>query len=130
VSCSHSKHNNPNRKFYIGVFKLDLEKSNLGHYQSDSSIYENLTLELKENDSFYFSKNAPFIRKIKGEWTMKPIDNLFISYLLYDSSEYGRVEDQVLIVNKYGIEIPSPIGNIIIGKEGQRFAEYLFFKRK
>lgn len=130
IGCSDlSRYNNPNRKYYIGRFILDLKKSELRSFEKDSILYKPLTLEINNNDSFYFSMNAPFVRQKVGEWTMRPIDNLYLAYFLYDSTQFGRAEDQIQFMKNGDVEINSPIGNVIIGKEGQAFADKLYFVR-
>jgi len=130
TGCSDlSGHNNPNRKYYIGKFILDLNKSKLRSFEKDSNLYKTMTLEIKNNDSFYFSMNAPFVRQKVGEWTMRPIDNLYLAYFVYDSTQFGRAEDQIYFKKNGDLEINSPIGTIIIGKEGQGFSDNLYFRR-
>jgi len=129
MAACNDAHHNPARPYYIGKFRLDPDKSKLRSYEKDSDLYKGVTLILKENDSFYFSTKAPFIRKQTGKWTMKPIDNLYSAYLLYDTGQYGVVYDHVYRNADSSIEISSPLGDGPLGRESQTYAEYLRFDR-
>jgi hypothetical protein len=129
IDCRESVHDNKNRKYYLGKNKLDLQNSDLGDLETVYK-YEFLTLELLANDSFYFSMKAPFIRQDKGTWTMESVDNLYTAYLLYEiNGKEGFIKDHLIITQGLDLKINTPFGNAIIGKENQKYARYLLFKK-
>ena len=131
LGCMESVHNNMNRKYYVGKFKFDLNKSDLGDLQTENYIYESLTLELLDNDSFKFSMNAPFLRQQRGKWTMNSVDNLYTAYLLYENNGEGVfIKDKLIITPDLEIKISTPFGNSIVGKENQKYAKHIYFKKQ
>ena len=53
-------------KEYIGIFVLDLERTDLGIYSDSIDIYKNLTIEFKKDKTFKFNKSVPFIADTTG----------------------------------------------------------------
>ena len=73
---------------------------------------------------------APFIRQDKGKWTMKSIDNLYTAYLLYENKgKEGFIKDHLIITQELNLKIITPFGNALVGKENQKYARYLVFKK-
>ena len=131
TNCRESSHHNLNRKFYVGTFKIDLEKSNFGDLEIEKDKYYSLTLHLLENDSFYFSMKAPFLRQQVGKWSMESVDNLYTAYLLYESNGRGGfIKDHVVITQELDLKIATPFGNTFVGKENQVYAKYLLFRKQ
>ena len=96
----------------------------MGWYLSDSLTYKNLELSLLQNDSFYFSIDAPFIRKNKGKWEVRSIDGLNYAFLNYDTTEYAVIDDKINFTLGGSIYFHS-----LRSKNGQPVIEYAFFKR-
>jgi len=53
-------------KSYVGIFVLDLEKTDLGIYSDSIELYKDLTIEFKRNGTFKFNKSVPFIADTTG----------------------------------------------------------------
>lgn len=61
---------------YVGVYQISLTKSKLGEYEHVDSI-RNLQLIIKNDSTFEFSKDVPFIYRKSGTWRLEytaPID--------------------------------------------------------
>lgn len=61
---------------YVGVYQISLTKSNLGEYEYIDSIRD-LQLIIKDDSSFEFSRDVPFIYSKSGTWRLEytaPID--------------------------------------------------------
>lgn len=80
---------------YVGIYKIDLSKSILGVYEKDTLRFKNLTLTIKPDKSFSFSKDIPFIRSQKGIWALRSIDGIEFLYFVYGNGTYGNIEDEV-----------------------------------
>lgn len=51
---------------FIGIFKLDMDKSDFGGLYPDSNVYSQLTLSIKEDGTFEFSEHPHFLFGQKG----------------------------------------------------------------
>jgi hypothetical protein len=84
TAITHSNHNNEELKKLLGVYKLDLVKSK---YKKDSlSKFADLTLTVKDNDKFYFSKESPLFPSISGQWNFEDDGDLMITECSFDDT--------------------------------------------
>ena len=81
---------NDKAKRYVGVFVLDLERTNLGIYSDSIDLYRDLTIELKQNKRFKLNKSVPFIADTTGKWKVGRPSKL--NYIYYDNwkNEYKK----------------------------------------
>src|SRR5690606_30470106 len=100
--------------------QLNVNKSDLGEY-SDLDTYRNLVLSIKDDETFSFSIDVPFITITQGQWRMAGDDVSSQCELLYES-KYSY--DQVHVDNSGSIYIEHPRG-----KKGQQKAKTLHFDR-
>ena len=52
----------------LGVYKIDITRTNFIDYLEDSVLYKDLTITFNHDSSFYFNKNVPFIIGESGTW--------------------------------------------------------------
>jgi hypothetical protein len=85
-ACVHYS-NNQLEQASIGVYKLDVLRSNfLGNYQ-DSFVFRELKLTLQSDHRFFFSQSVPFLIGPTGKWGLQYIDMADYLSLTFDSSE-------------------------------------------
>jgi len=53
----------------LGIYKIDLIRTNFVDYLKDSVLYKDLTITFNNDSSFYLNKNVPFIIEQSGTWT-------------------------------------------------------------
>lgn len=80
---------------YIGSYKFNFSKSSAINYLNDSVRLSLLTLEIAENDSFYFSQEVPFFANQSGKVEYRSIDGIAWCYLIY---------------NRNGVELHNQVG--------------------
>jgi hypothetical protein len=81
---THSNHNSKESKKLLGVYKLDLTKSK---YKNDTlTKFADLTLTVKDNDKFYFSKKTPLFSATSGEWDFEDDGDLIITECTFDDT--------------------------------------------
>lgn len=68
---------------YIGSYKFNFSKSSARNSLNDSGQLSLLTLEIAENDSFYFSQDVPFFANQSGKVEYRSIDGITWCYLIY-----------------------------------------------
>jgi hypothetical protein len=56
-----------NENEQIGLYQIDLKKTNLSVYTKDSAIYKNLQITFKGDGYFYINMSAPFLYDIEGK---------------------------------------------------------------
>ena len=56
-------------KLIVGVYMLDLERTDLGIYSDSIDMYRDLTIEFKRNKTFKLNKSVPFIADTMGTWS-------------------------------------------------------------
>jgi hypothetical protein len=95
TSCDTDKSSSKMASSYIGVFQIDLGKSELGVYEKDTTTFKTLNLTISSDGSFVFSIDVPFIRSQKGKWKIKSIDGIDFLYLVYGKGSYSEIEDEV-----------------------------------
>lgn len=74
----------------IGVYKLDVHKTDLGSYKKDSSIYKELILTFKEDATFSFNMKVPFIYDSIGNWVASGSSLDEWNNLYYKSWDYAK----------------------------------------
>lgn len=62
------KSNVTRKKKQIGVYIIDLEKTNLGIYNNKKQLYEKLKVEFLTEGDFIFNMSVPFIYDSVGTW--------------------------------------------------------------
>ncbi len=62
---SESKNNHQFKQ--IGLFKINLEKTNFGFYNQRRYLYKDLTVSFTK-ERFEFNMAVPFINYVKGKW--------------------------------------------------------------
>jgi hypothetical protein len=75
LKCSYigsSELEEKNFEEQLGIYKIDLNKTSLGNYSSDSSLYRNLKIIFRRDSSFQMNMQVPFIFDSSGKW--KPSD--------------------------------------------------------
>jgi hypothetical protein len=81
---------NENFQKQIGVYKLDVYKTDLGVYRKDSSIYKELILTFKEDGTFSFNMKVPFINDSIGKWKASGSSIDEWNNLYFNSWDYGK----------------------------------------
>jgi len=117
---------------YVGVYQISLTKSKLGEYEHVDSI-RNLQLIIKNDSTFEFSKDVPFIYSKSGTWKLEytaPIDlppfyKCYFDFIGNPREEVLRpmimVKDEEMIIECY---FNSPVS-----KDAYKQVELLVFKR-
>jgi len=123
-SCTSNERLDKQNLPYFGVFRINLQKSKLGMYEKDTSIYKYLKLEINETGKYIFNKEVPFINSESGEWKTKSIDGINYLYLVYGKGIYGVIEDEVKISSNGELYIINTRP-----KENEKNVEKLVFTR-
>lgn len=84
-----------NSERQLGIYMLDVNKTDLGLYQKNASEYKNLTLEFKEDYTFNFSMKVPFIYDSIGTWepagsSIDEWNKLYYKNLTYPNGNFGE----------------------------------------
>ena len=74
----------------IGIFVLDLERTNLGIYSDNVDNYKDLTIEFKKDKTFKLNKSVPFIEDTMGTWKVGRAGKLNYIYGDYFIKKYGK----------------------------------------
>ena len=74
----------------IGVYKLDVYKTDLGVYRKDSLTYKELILTFKEDGTFSFNMKVPFINESIGKWKASGSSLDEWNNLYYKSWDYAK----------------------------------------
>jgi hypothetical protein len=90
-------------KTYVGIFLLDLKRTDLGIYSDSIDMYRDLTIEFKKDKTFKFNKSVPFIADTigtfktakSGRWNEIYYDNWKMKY------KSGITGDQIGHVSIY-----------------------------
>jgi len=95
-SCLYSSNDTIQKrtKQQIGIYRLDLNKTDLGAYSKDSTYYSKLTLFMNNNSVFHFNMRVPFIEDSTGKWYMGSgsfEEWNYIHYRKRNSSEPGFI---------------------------------------
>lgn len=78
----------------IGVYILDIYRTELGEYINDTSVLKYLTITFKEDSTFKMNMHAPFFSDSIGTWLA--CDGLAYSYneLFYQNEDYNKMEGE------------------------------------
>lgn len=79
--------NNFNKQ--IGVYFLDIYKTDLGFYSRDTGIYKNLQIEFKSDGTFYMNMKVPFLFDSIGKWNASGNGLEDWNWLYYKSWDYS-----------------------------------------
>jgi hypothetical protein len=77
----------------LGTYQLDIKRTKLSKYEKDTAIYKNLTWTLREDSTFIFSMDVPFIYDSTGRWNAggSGIDEWnYIYYRKWGYSKYQK----------------------------------------
>ncbi len=74
----------------IGNYTLNVDKTDLGVYKKDSSLYRNLTLSFKEDGTFSLNMQVPFIFDSVGTWKASGLSLDEWNTLYYKSWNYSN----------------------------------------
>lgn len=124
-SCSSPK-GNP----YLGVYKIDTEKSQLGKYSKIDSII-NLQLIIKSNQTFEYSRDMPFVFCKKGKWNFRSfnsIDSPPVSYCYFNNGNDNR-EDVLLPLEELNGKYTCVYFQYPLSKENEESVSFLCFTR-
>lgn len=110
-----------NRELMVGVYMLNLSKTDLGRYSKDSVIYKNLSLELYKDGSFKFNMDVPFIYDSSGIWIKGNKNPEDWNYLKYQKNK--------LISTQFDYEGDELYLNSTTPKKGNQFIQEIYFRR-
>lgn len=91
---------------YIGIYQLDIERSELGSYIADSNTLRQFTLTIDKNRLYSYSSDQPFIYKQSGSWVSGSYDAGRYCYLLHSTNvsqwydEVYRPDDSSICIVK------------------------------
>lgn len=104
INYNHNSKLKKYEKELTGVFKINLERSNLRGYSPEK--YNTLTLVVRDDNTFEVSPAVPFIKVDKGNWSFKDFE-LSSAVLEGDNDE-----EYVNATGDYWqFNLPSPRGN-------------------
>jgi hypothetical protein len=84
-----------NAKKQIGCYRIDINKTKLGLYVKDSTLYSELTVEFKEDRTFLFNFKVPFVYDSIGTWVSSTNEPEDWSTLTYDNKNNNQlISDQ------------------------------------
>jgi hypothetical protein len=93
----------------VGIYNLDIHKTELGIYLKDTILYKNLQLTLRSDFTFNFNIPVPFIQGTKGTWigASDPVGAESWNQLFFSDSDikYGTqftppwTKDSILYIN-------------------------------
>lgn len=96
ISCSKQKARLKNFNSTVGLYNIDLKRTNLGEYSKDSLLYKNLKVEFFKDSTFKFNMSVPFIFEDSGKWLSDGGDFESWNWLSYKS----WLKKEVLTIGK------------------------------
>ena len=117
----------------IGVYSLDLKRTDLKEYRSDSIKLKNLRITFNKDSTFTINMSVPFIFEEHGKWVADGGDFESWNWLSYDSwlkkerLEIGNGQQftEVYLENKDSIFYI----NGATPKENNKFIQEIYFKK-
>lgn len=88
IFLSHENFLNRTEESLVGTYIIDVRTSDLNGYSSE--YFSDLELLIKDDKSFRFSKDVPFLKKESGKWSY--YDDGDIWYLELTFSEVGSIQ--------------------------------------
>ncbi len=109
------------KKEYIGSYRINMNKSKLLSYANDSLKYDQLMMQLNDDNSFSFSIDAPFIMCAHGTWDMDGNELSNYAVLKFDNI----LNSQVLLDTNGSAYIKYPVN-----KKAFPYVELLYFDKQ
>lgn len=111
-------------KEHVGIYTIDIKKTNLGEYAIDSNIYKQLTLEFKKDYTYNFNFEVPFIECSKGNWKIggTSLYEWNYMYCLLEDTDFCQVY-QCCYENRITMNSVTP-------KNGEKSVLKIIFKKK
>lgn len=72
----------------LGIYALDIQKTDLGEYKKDSNTYKKLLITFKADSTFIMNRKAPFIYDSIGRWEAGDMKEW--NFLYYKSWKYSK----------------------------------------
>lgn len=118
---SDSKHWSHMTEF-VGTYQLLVSRSEFNELDTNFAQYNNFTLELRHDTTFYFSSNVPIFVSQEGRWRLSGDDISTWCILQHQ----GGIEDQIMPETEGAFSIKYPRS-----KKDSNQARFLYFvKRK
>ena len=84
-----------NFNMQLGVYQLDINKTDLKSYKSDSLLYKKLRITFNDDATFQMNMKVPFIYDSVGKWNAGGGDYEDWNYLYYRNWGYSKYEKNV-----------------------------------
>ena len=74
LACASCKYQNDksrreNFQRHVGTYILDIRKTDMGAYRTDSGLYKDIKIYFLPDSTFFLSKSVPFLYDSAGTWT-------------------------------------------------------------
>lgn len=96
LCCCKQKARLENFYSTVGLYRIDIKRTDLGEYSRDSLIYKDLKVEFLKDSTFKFNMNVPFIYEDRGKWLSDGGDFESWNWLSYQS----WLNDDDLVIGK------------------------------
>ena len=82
-----------NLKKQVGVYTLDITKTELGIYTKEIDMYKNLQISFNSNGTFYMNMKVPFLFDSVGKWNAAGNGLEDWNWLYYESWGYSDYKE-------------------------------------
>lgn len=90
--CAYEKRKRENFVQIIGVYKLDIKRTELGVYTKNSKIFSDLSITFKNDSTFAMNMRTPFFADSSGTWIVGDGSAYSYNQFFYNNKEYKNLE--------------------------------------
>lgn len=90
IGCADRNSENAIFNAQLGIYVLDMHKTQLGDYLKDSSLYKRLHISFRKDSTFTMNMKVPFIYDSIGDWEAGDGSAYSYNQLFYKSFIYPK----------------------------------------